>query len=123
MSELKEKVIEWMVKLKLDWESHNIDGVVCLFDKIDENFEGPFSAPVSSREDIKNLWEETKYQSIEKLDIDLISFEDGKCAMHWYLKYQDTRDDNVYEMDGTYEVHFNLAGECKYFKQWWVMAY
>lgn len=121
----QEKVvaIEWMNNLKNEWIKHNIAGVLELFAYVEEYYEGPFSAPVSSKNEVEALWEETKYQNIENLNIDLISFEQGTCAMHWHLKYVDVRDDNTYEMDGTYEVHFNNEGICTYFKQWWVMAY
>ena len=115
--------IVWMNALKNEWKSHNLEGVINLFSNVEEYFEGPFSTPVSSQEDVMKLWVDTDYQDIDVLDINLIAFEEGRCAMQWHLKYKDKRDSIVYEMDGTYEVHFNDEGQCKYFKQWWVMAY
>jgi hypothetical protein len=119
----KDRAIYWMGKLETEWKNHNLDGILTLFKKTVEYYEGPFSSPVSSLDDISDLWQETKYQNIEQLNIDMIAFEQGKCAMHWYLKYMDNRDGNIYEMDGTYEVRFNAEGDCVFFKQWWVMAY
>lgn len=124
MSKLDNSIaIEWSKRLRDEWINHNLNGILNLFEKVAEYYEGPFSSPVSSKDDINALWEETKFQNIENLEIDLIAFEKGKSAMHWYLKYIDTRDGNTYEMDGTYEVHFNEDGLCIYFKQWWVMSY
>ena len=119
----KELVVAWMKDLKSAWEQHDISKILLLFEDTNEYFEGPFSKPVSTAEEIEGLWEEIEFQRIEKLDIDLIALEEGNSAMHWYLKYVDTRDEQLYEMDGAYEVHFNEKGKCTYFKQWWVMAY
>lgn len=119
----KQMAVNWMNRLKTEWIKHNINGVLDLFSSVEEYYEGPFSPPVNSREDVYKLWEETTYQDIEVLTIDLIAYEEGKCAMRWHLKYTDERDKNTLEMDGTYEVRFNDAGNCIYFVQWWVMAY
>lgn len=119
----KLSAMKWMNELKIHWENHNIDGVLELFKDVKAYYEGPFSKPVFSKKDINELWKEIDYQIIEALDMDLIAFEDGKCAIHWYLKYTDNRNDSIAEMDGVYEVHFDEKGSCVLFKQWWVMVY
>lgn len=113
----------WMNDLKTHWENHNTNAILDLFKYVKEYFEGPFSNPVFCKEDIFDLWKEIDYQIIDNLDMDLFAYEEGNCAIHWYLKYKDNRDGNMYEMDGVYEVHFNEEGNCIFFKQWWVMAY
>lgn len=119
----RKDAVNWINVFVTAWKEHDNETILDLFANVKEYYEGPFSKAVSTREEIGMLWDEIKYQDISALDVDLIAIEDGVCAMHWYFDYQDTRDNNRYEMDGTYEIHFNEIGQCIYFKQWWVMAY
>jgi hypothetical protein len=117
----REHINEWIGDFVLLWKNHNIEAILDLFDEIEQYYEGPFSEAVSSREDIKKLWVDIVYQDVEDLEVDLIALDTSITVMHWYLKYKDTRDSVLYEMDGIYQVAFNELGKCKYFKQWWVI--
>lgn len=117
------QVNKWIEDFKNLWINHKIAEVVEMFNEVEEYFEGPFSAPVSSKDDVTSLWLDIEFQDIEKLDIDVIAIDGNKCVLHWYFKYKDTRNSEIYEMDGVYEIHFNNNCKCQYFKQWWVMAY
>ena len=115
-------VNNWIKSFVTAWKNHSNAEILKMFDEVENYYEGPFSPSVSSREDIEKLWADVEFQNIEALEVNLIALDGDHSAMHWYLKYTDVRDRTCYEMDGTYEVHFNQNGKCKYFKQWWVMA-
>ena len=116
-------IYNWIYHFTESWKNHDVEAILNLFDDIQEYYEGPFSDPVSSRDEIAKLWVETEFQNIKTLNVEPIALENGICAMHWFLDYEDSRDNNEYVMDGTYEVHFDSQGHCIFFKQWWVVAY
>ncbi len=117
----KAQINDWIKNFVNEWKNHNVAAILDMFGEVEFYYEGPFSEPVSSREDVEKLWVDTEYQDIHALSVDLISFDSSVAAMHWYLKYKDTRDSVVYEMDGVYQVAFNENNMCNYFKQWWVI--
>lgn len=117
----KEQLSIWTERFVSLWKNHDVESILDMFDETEQYYEGPFSEAVSSREDIKKLWVDIVYQDIIDLSVDVIAMEGSVVVMHWYLKYKDTREFSVYEMDGTYQVAFNDKGKCSYFKQWWVV--
>lgn len=111
----------WINRFVKTWEKKDIETIKELFSRTDEYYETPFSVAVSTPEEIEKLWLDIIYQDEMILKVDIITEAGTNAALHWYLKYKDSRDMNTYEMDGVYQVVFDSEGYCRYFKQWWVM--
>lgn len=112
---------EWIEVFVNAWVDMDIEAIKKLFSECEEYYESPFCEAVSGEDEIEALWLDIVHQKELSLVVDSLAQEGNKAALHWYLKYRDDRDNNVYEMDGTYQVAFNDNGKCCYFKQWWVM--
>ncbi len=112
---------EWINNFVEAWLTGDINAIKALFSECEAYYESPFCEAVTGEKEIEGLWLDIVHQKDINLVVDTIAQDDKKAALHWYLKYRDDRDDNVYEMDGTYEIAFNENGKCCYFKQWWVM--
>lgn len=112
---------EWINTFVDAWIGIDIQRIKELFSECEAYYESPFCKAVSGESEIEELWLDTVHQKNIELLVDVIAQQDSKATLHWYLKYKDDRDNNVYEMDGVYEVAFNANGKCCFFKQWWVM--
>lgn len=111
----------WINEFVTRWKNKDIDSVIKLFSNICLYYETPFSNVVSKVDDIKNLWLDIIFQDDIVLDIDVLMEDNNNAILHWYLKYKDARDLNIYEMDGIYQIELDNEGHCTFFKQWWVM--
>ncbi|MCU6720424.1 nuclear transport factor 2 family protein [Porcipelethomonas ammoniilytica] len=117
----KQEVLKWIESFVSAWRECDFTVIEELFTDVDEYWETPFSVPVSNWDNVKQLWSDIVFQKDIDLKVDILAIEENKVTLHWYTKYQDSRDKNIYEMDGTYFLVFNENKKCIYFKQWWVM--
>lgn len=117
----RQEVLNWIDLFVSAWKKCDFIAIGELFSDVEEYWESPFVDPVSGKDNIKKLWDDIVFQKEIDLNINIIAIESSNVSLHWYLKYKDSRDDTIYEMDGTYFLVFNDNKKCIYFKQWWVM--
>lgn len=117
----RQEVFNWIDLFISAWKEYDFIAIGDLFSDVEEYWESPFADPVSGKDNIKKLWDDIVFQKEIDLNISIIAIENNNASLHWYLKYKDSRDNAIYEMDGTYFLVFNDNKKCVYFKQWWVM--
>jgi hypothetical protein len=117
----RERILIWCKKLETAWINKNIHEIMAIFSSVKTYYEDPFSPPGVTSDDISSYWEEISYQEITELKITPLAVDGLRTVLHWYLDFQDTRDNSRYTMDGVYLVDFDEDTNCINFCQWWVV--
>lgn len=103
----------WLKKFKENWQNHNINGVLDLFDKAVIYYETPF-IKLNDFETLSKEWKAIKNQNNISLDFEFFSSSENKHAVIWKLQYLDT--ENIEKnFAGTYLIKLNEEGKCIYF--------
>ncbi|MBQ3182201.1 MAG: nuclear transport factor 2 family protein [Clostridia bacterium] len=115
-------ITEWINTFVKAWKKKDFTEIKKIFADTNEYYEVPLGVATCGIENILKLWEDIVYQEDIILKVDPIICDDNIAILHWYFKYKDSRDKQLYEMDGIYYLQFNDNHKCVFFKQWWVMS-
>lgn len=111
-------VTEWMDNLRSAWLSLDVDKAVELFSDCTEYGEDPFQEPLVRNDQIRQVWQEIRGQLDLKVDLQLLAWTGEIATIRWYARFR-TDGSPIRQFDGVYVVHFNSAGRCSRFQQWW----
>jgi len=103
----------WINKFKKYWESHDVNGVLGLFDKNVVYYETPF-VKLNSFEELNREWGVIKDQENVKLEYEIFSSCEEKHSIIWKLSYEN-KDGILQDLSGTYLIKLNDKGLCDYF--------
>jgi len=102
----------WLENFKEYWQSHNIGGVLSLFDKNVIYYETPF-IKLENFDELSRVWGSIKNQNNTYLDFEIFSSCGNKHSVIWKLKYE--KKDIEQNFSGTYLIELNDEGLCTYF--------
>ncbi len=108
-----DKIGLWLKRFKENWQNHNIDGVLSLFDKNVIYYETPF-VKLDNFEKLSKQWKEINNQKNVVLDLEIFSSSKNKHSVIWRLQYQN-RENVLKFFSGTYLIELNNDGLCTYF--------
>ena len=107
------KIHVWLKSFKEYWQTHNVNGVLSLFDKNVIYFETPF-LKLDSFSKLEKVWENIKNQNDISLYFEIFSSHQNKHSVIWKLKYND-KENIEQNYSGTYLIELNNEGLCTYF--------
>lgn len=110
---MKDKIKIWLKKFKENWQNHNADGVLSLFDKNVIYYETPF-VKLDNFEKLAKEWHAINNQNNIILNFEVFSSSDNKHSIIWKLQY-DNKENIAYVFSGTYLIELNDNGLCTYF--------
>ncbi len=105
----------WLQKFKEYWQTHNIDGVLGLFDKNVIYYETP-SNKLENFEALAKEWKSITEQNNISLIYQIFSSDKNKYSVIFKLKYFDKQKVEK-NFAGTYLIELNNTGLCTYFHQ------
>ena len=104
---------DWLEKFEKHWKTHNINGILNLFDKNVIYFETPFFK-LENFGELAEEWKAIKNQNEIYLDFEIFSSYKNKHSIIWKLRYSDkTNTEKIFS--GTYLIKLNNKGICTYF--------
>lgn len=108
----KEFVNDWLKKLKQYWFNKDIANSISLFTETKYYQETPFVKPYTTFKEIEDEWQHIKNENIKNIKFEILTIDDYKVIVEWYLE----QNEDIF--DGIYEIHFNDKLKCIYFKSW-----
>ena len=108
----KEFVNDWLKKLKQYWFNKDIANSISLFTETKYYQETPFMKPYTTFKEIEDEWQHIKNENIKNIKFEILTIDDYKVIVEWYLE----QNEDIF--DGIYEIHFNDKLKCIYFKSW-----
>lgn len=108
----KEFVNDWLKKLKQYWFNKDIANSISLFTETKYYQEAPFMKPYTTFKEIEDEWQHIKNENIKNIKFEILTIDDYKVIVEWYLE----QNEDIF--DGIYEIHFNDKLKCIYFKSW-----
>jgi hypothetical protein len=111
---------EWIKKLGEGWKNLDPNSVMDLFDKNNiEYFEEATDEPVTTWEDVKELWDVVpNNQKDVEFHSKIICQKENWALINWQVTRYSISQQVKQFKDGIFEVKLNEAGKCIYFKQW-----
>ena len=103
----------WLKNFKENWQNHNINGVLDLFDKNVIYYETPF-IKLKDFDTLAKEWETIKNQNNISLDFEIFSSSENKYSVIWKLKYINNKNIEK-NFSGTYLIQLNENSKCTYF--------
>ena len=103
----------WLKNFKDNWQNHNINGVLDLFDKNVIYYETPFTK-FNDFDSLAKEWETTNNQNNISLDLEIFSSIKNKHSVIWKLQYTD-KENVLKKFSGTYLIKLNNNGKCIFF--------
>lgn len=87
-----------------------------------EYFEDVYSLPLTTKDAVKMTWAEVPIdQDNVKFDYAILGELSGINIAHWTSSFWSKKRNQTIEMDGIFHVKLDDAGDCIYFKQWWIL--
>lgn len=108
----REYVENWLKKLKDYWFNKDIASATSLFKETTFYQETPFLKPYKTFDEIVSEWQHIKQEDIKKIEFKILAIDGNKVIVEWYLE----QNNDIF--DGVYEIEFNSALNCSYFKSW-----
>lgn len=105
----------WLKNFKENWQNHNINGVLSLFDKNIIYYETPF-IKLNNFDALVKEWKIIKNQNNIYLTFEIFSSVKNKHSVIWKLQYIDEKNIEK-RFSGTYLIQLNEEGKCSYFHQ------
>lgn len=107
----------WMKQFSQEWAQYNIEKVMSLFTQDVEYWESPYEK-FENFEEMQDAWEYIKTQRNICFSYDVFSWDAGKYAIEWTLKYE-WNSDKKQIWSWIYLIKLNEKNLCYYFKQVW----
>lgn len=104
----------WLDAMQSIWLNKNPNNIADILSKNLEYFESPFEAPLTSIQEVVNVWQEVKNQHIDYVKIEILDENNDTGTALWKFKEIDKK-----EHIGMYFIKLDSTGKCKYFRQCW----
>ena len=111
----------WINKMGQAWIDKNPQAIPLLFAQNFKYYETPFSNPLTTKNQLIDLWKEVPISQKDiSFNFEIISETDNRYITHWQASFVRTPSGKKAFLDGIFLINLNIEGLCTLFKQWWV---
>lgn len=111
----------WINKLGQCWMEKQPQSIPPLFADEFKYYETPFNNPITTKNQLIDLWQEVpNSQKDITFKFEIISEADFRYIAHWQASFTRTPSGKKAFLDGIFLINLNNEGLCTLFKQWWV---
>ena len=111
----------WINKMGQAWMDKSPEVIPELFAESFKYYETPFSNPLTSKNQLIELWQEVPdSQKDISFNFEIIFESDYRYVAHWQASFVRIPSGKKAFLDGIFLVNLNSEGLCTLFKQWWV---
>ncbi len=109
----------WFNELKRIWEEKDHSAIKNLLSHSFEWYEDPFNSPLTSLEEVENVWLEINNQHNISVLITQRIIKNNEGFAEYNLSFDDVKG-NKHVSAGAYYIKLDTNGKAEEFRQWWV---
>jgi hypothetical protein len=114
------KVQKWFHELQRIWQEKDIIALKNILSKQFEYYEDPFESPITTWEELEDVWQEVNDQKIQTLEINTLIDGEVEGFAHYTLSFSDLQGVE-HQSRGAYYLKLDENGKATEFRQWWTV--